>query len=231
MHLRRAIAAALFIMLAASPRAYATAEHTYAKGEYGIIAGGWAPNKRLAIAVHGEGEGAHDKFHAYLMAEPRHRRLATLDGISEDDNLDTASDAYYAEWSPDSRYVAVSFRTERHIMTLNIYAVEGNRARLIATPDLFRVATGRTVVVKTDGDMRTYFPTVKWRGPRSYDLNDYRLFVQDDKSLAEKLGELGSLSKMEDGRYSIEFAAHATITIGRRDKSRIGRLRLGVFQR
>ncbi|MGY8704260.1 hypothetical protein RAD16_00770 [Bradyrhizobium sp. 18BD] len=231
MHLRRAIAAALFLMLAASPQAHATAEHAYAKGEYGIITGGWAPNKRLAIAVHGEGEGAHDKFHAYLMSEPRHRRLATLDGISSDNNLDTASDAYYAEWSPDSHYVAVSFRTERHIMTLNIYAIEGNRARLIATPDLFRMATGRTVVVKTDGDMRTYFPTVKWRGPRSYDLNDYRLFVEDDKTLADRIDDLGSVTRMEDGRYSIEFAAHATITIGRRDRSRIGRLRRGVFQR
>lgn len=114
-------------------------------------------------------------------------------------------------------------------MTLNIYAIEGNRARLIETPDLFRKATGRTVVVKTDGDMRTYFPTVKWRGPRSYDLNDYRLFVEDDKTLADKIGELGSLTKMEDGRYSIEFAAHARITLGRKHRNRIGKLRLGVF--
>ncbi|MDA9398939.1 hypothetical protein [Bradyrhizobium sp. CCBAU 45389] len=222
---------ALILMLAAASPAVATAEHTYAKGEYGIIAGGWAPNKRLAIAVHGEGEGAHDKFHAYLMAEPKHRRLAVLDNISHENNLDTASDAYYAEWSPDSRYVAVSFRTERHITTLNIYAIEGNRARLIETPDLFRKAAGRTVVVKTDGDMRTYFPTVKWRGPRSYDLNDYRLFVEDDKTLADKLGELGSLTKMEDGRYSIEFAAHATVTLGRGNRNRIGKLKLGVFER
>jgi hypothetical protein len=226
----RAIAAALFLLLAATPPALATAEHTYAKDEYGIIVGGWAPNKRLAIAVHGEGEGAHDRFHAYLMSEPKHRRLAVLDNISHENNLDTASDAYYAEWSPDSRYVAVSFRTERHIMTLNIYAIEGNRARLIETPDLFRKAAGRTVVVKTDGDMRTYFPTVTWRGPRRYDLNDYRLFVEDDKALADKLGELCSITRMEDGRYTIEFAAHATVTIGRGNRNRIGKLRLGVFR-
>ncbi|MGX1318667.1 hypothetical protein AB7M17_002120 [Bradyrhizobium sp. USDA 377] len=231
MQLLRAIVAALFVMLAALPEAHATAEHTYAKGEYGIITGGWAPNKRLAIAVHGEGDGAHDRFHAYLMAEPKHRRLAVLDNISHENNLDTASDAYYAEWSPDSRYVAVSFRTERHIMTLNIYAIEGHRARLIETPDLFRKAAGRTVVVKTDGDMRTYFPTVKWRGPRRYDFNDYRLFVEDDKALADRLGELGSLTKMEDGRYTIEFAAHATVTLGRGDRNRVGKLRLGVFER
>ncbi|WP_407116344.1 hypothetical protein [Bradyrhizobium sp. LMG 9283] len=222
---------ALVLLLAGLPQAHATAEHTYAKREYAIITGGWAPNKRLAIAVHGEGEGAHDKFHAYLMAEPQHRRLAVLDNISHENNLDTDADAYYAEWSPDSRYVAVSFRTERHIMTLNIYAIEGNRARLIETPDLFRKAAGRTVIVKTDGDMRTYVPTVKWRGPRRYDFNDYRLFVENDKTLAEKIGELGSLTKMEDGRYSIEFAAHATVTIGRGNRNRVGKLKLGVFER
>jgi hypothetical protein len=229
MQLRRIILAALFLTLVA-PQARATAEHTYAKDEFAIITDGWAPNKRLAIAVHGEGDGAHDKFHAYLMAEPKHRRLATLDAISNANNLDTAPDAYYAAWSPDSHYVAVSFRTDRHIMTLNVYAIEGNRARLIETPDLFRKATGRTVVVKTDGDMRTYFPTVKWRGPRSYDINDYRLFVEEDKTLADKLDELGSLTKVEDGRYTIEFAAHAKVTLGRRDRNRIGRLRRGVYQ-
>jgi hypothetical protein len=230
MQLPRAILAALLVVLAALSRAHATAEHTYAKGEFAIITGGWAPNKRLSIAVHAEGDGGHNLFHAYLMAEPKHRRLATLDNISQENNLDTAPDAYYAAWSPDSHYVAVSFRTERHIMTLNIYAIEGDRARLIETPDLFREAANRTVVVKTDGDMRTYFPTVKWRGPRSYDLNDYRLFVQDDKTLADKLGDLGSLTNLDGGRYSIEFAARATVTLGRGDRNRIGKLQRGVFE-
>lgn len=229
MQLRRALAVALLLALAALPRAHATAEHTYAKGEYGIIAGGWAPNKRLAIAVHGEGEGAHDKFHAYLMAEPSHRRLDVLDDISHENNLDTAPDAYHAAWSPDSRYVAVTFRTDRHIMTLNVYAIEGNNARLIASPDLFRKATGRTVAVKTDGDMRMYFPTVEWKGPRRYVLNDSRRFVEDNQSLAGKLGDLGSLSKMDDGRYTIAFAAKATVTIGRKHRTRIGRLTRGDF--
>lgn len=229
MHLARALAAALLLALAAASPARATAEHTYETGEYGIVAGGWAPNKRLAIAVHGEGEGAHDKFHAYLMAEPSHRRLDVLDNINHANNLDTASDAYYAAWSPDSRYVAVSFRTERHIMTLNVYAIEGNSARLIETPDLFRNAAGRTVVVKTDGDMRTYFPVVTWRGPRRYDLNDYRLFVEDDQALAGTLGDLGSVSRRDDGRYTIEFAARATITLGRKHRIRIGRLKRGDF--
>ncbi|MDA9435976.1 hypothetical protein [Bradyrhizobium sp. CCBAU 51627] len=229
MLLRRAILA-LAITLSALSQAHATAEHTYEKGEYGIVAGGWAPNKHLAIAVHGEGEGAHDKFHAYLMAEPSHVRLDVLDDISHENNLDTAPDAYYASWSPDSHYVAIAFRTERHIMTLNIYAIEGIHARLLATPDLFRKAAGRTVVVKTDGDMRTYVPSVTWRGPRSYELNDYRLFVEKDRTLADKLDDLGHLSKMDDGRYTIEFSAHAIITLDRRNRNHIGRLRRGGFE-
>ena len=220
MQLRRVIAVALLLALAALPRAHATAEHLALAEEM------FQP---LAIAVHGEGEGAHDKFHAYLMAEPSHRRLDVLDDISHENNLDTAPDAYHAAWSPDSRYVAVTFRTDRHIMTLNVYAIEGNNARLIASPDLFRKATGRTVAVKTDGDMRMYFPTVEWKGPRRYVLNDSRRFVEDDQSLAGKLGDLGSLTKMEDGRYTIAFAARATVTIGRKHRTRIGRLTRGDF--
>lgn len=218
-----------FLAVCALSPAHATAEKTYAKDEYAIITGGWAPNKRLSVAAHGEGEGGHDKFHVYLMAEPGHRRLATLDDISQENNLDTAPDAYYAAWSPDSHYVAVSFRSDRHIMTLNLYVIENGRARRIEAPDLFREATGRAVDRKTDGDMRNYFPTVEWRSPRRFRLNDSRVFVKNDKALAEKLGDLGSLTEMKDGRFQIEFAAKANVTLGRGDRYRIGKLRQGDF--
>ncbi|MBR0717360.1 hypothetical protein [Bradyrhizobium liaoningense] len=228
MQLRSAILALVLAVSALSP-AHATAEYTFAKGEYGIVDGGRAPSGRLSIAVHGEGEGGRNKFHAYLMAEPGHRRLAVLDDISENNNLDTKPDAYYARWSPDSRYVAVSFRSERHIMTMNIYRVEGGRARLIGTPDLFRDITGRTIDRKTDGDMRTYGPSVEWRAPRRFRFNDYRLFVLEDTKLADKLGALGKTTTMKDGRYTIQFSADADVTLVRGDRLRVGKPRPGTF--
>jgi hypothetical protein len=78
--------------------------HDYAPGEYAVIHDGLAPNKRLSLAAHGDGEGA-DHFHVWLMAEPAHRRIAALPGIGSDNNLDTGPDAYHAAWPRDSRHV------------------------------------------------------------------------------------------------------------------------------
>lgn len=228
MQLRSAILA-LALALSAFSLAHATSEHDYAKGEFAVIDGGQAPNGKLSVAAHGDGAGGRDHFHVYLMAEPSHRRLATLDDISENNNLDTAPGAYYAKWSPDSRYVAVAFRSERHIMTMNIYAIDGRRARLIDTPDLFRDLTGRTVHRKTDGDMRTFVPTVEWTAPRRFRLNDYRLFVLEDTKLADKLGALTKTIKMKDGRYTIQFSADADVTLVRGDRFRIDKPRPGTF--
>jgi hypothetical protein len=209
--------------------AHATAEHQYGKHEYAVIEGGRAPNGKLSLAAHGEGE-FNDHFHVYLMAEPDHRRLATLDDISSDNNLDTAPDAYHAAWSPDSRYVAVSFRSDRHIVTLNLYAIEGGRARLIDVPNLFRQMTDRTVERKTDGDMRTFVPVMEWLGPRHFRLKEYRLFVEGGTELADKLGAFGKLTKMDDGRYTIEFSAEADAMLLPGDRYRIGKPQPGKFE-
>lgn len=219
---------ALLLTFAVSP-AFATAEHRYGKREYAVIADGRAPNRRLSVASHGEGEFGGENFHVYLMAEPGHRRLAVLDDIGEENNLDHAPQAYSAAWSPDSRYVAISFRTERHIMTLNLYRVEGRRARLVATPDLFRNATGRAVQVKVEGDMRTFVPQVTWLTPRRFRLADDRLFVEDDAALADQLGALGKTGKMDDGRYTIAFSAQAVCTVGRDGRITAGKLAAGTF--
>src|SRR5258708_34543446 len=124
------------------------------------------------------------------MAAPGHRRLMTLDNVNDDNILDTAADAFHAAWSADSRFVAGTFRSERHIVTLNLYAIEGGRARLLDAPDLFRDATGRTVDRKNDGDMRTSVPALTWQAPRRFHLTDYRVFVEDDAALADKRGAL-----------------------------------------
>lgn len=204
----RAILALILTFAAAAP-ALATAEHQYKKGEYAIILGGRAPNGKLSVAAHGGGESGSEGFRIYLMAEPGHRRLMTLDNVNDDNILDTAPDAFHAAWSADSRTVAVSFRSERHIVTLNLYAIEGGRARLLKGPDLFRDVTGGSIDTKTDGDMRTSVPALTWQAPRRFHLTDYRVFVQDDTALADKLGPLGKISKRDGGGNTIQFSAEA----------------------
>ena len=227
MHLRAILA--LLLALAALSQAHATAEHHYARGEYAIVEGGRAPNGKFSLASHGEGEFGNDNFHVYLMAVPGHRRIARLDDISSNNNLDTAPDAYHAAWSPDSRYVAVSFRTERHIVTLNLSRIEGGRARLIDTPDLFRDVTGRTLFVKTNNGLRTSVATIEWPGPHRFHFKEYRLFVMEDAKLADKLGSFGELTKMDDGRYTIEFSAEADGKVSGSDRLRGGKPQPGKF--
>ena len=128
---------ASLLALAAAP-ARATDSHDYAKDEYAIIRDGLAPDKRVSLASHAdpeaEGYGQGHNFHVWLMAEPAHRKIAPLDDIGSSNNLDTGPHAYRALWSADSRRVAVSFRSDRHALELNLYNIESRRAHLILVP-------------------------------------------------------------------------------------------------
>jgi len=225
---RRAVLA-LLLAFAASP-AFATAEHKYAKNEYAIILGGKAPNGKLSVAAHGEGDAGSENFRLSLMAEPGHRKLMTLDSVNDDNILDSAPDAFHAAWSADSRTVAVSFRSERHIVTLNIYAVDGARAKLLNGPDLFRDVTGRAVDGANDLDMRSSIPQFTWLAPRRFHLTDYRVFVADDTKLADKLGPLGKASKRDGGGSTIEFSAEADGELLPDGKIRMGKPQPGKFE-
>jgi len=225
---RRAVLA-LLLAFAVSP-AFATAEHKYAKNEYAIILGGKAPNGKLSVAAHGEGDAGSENFRLSLMAEPGHRKLMTLDSVNDDNILDSAPDAFHAAWSADSRTVAVSFRSERHIVTLNIYAVDGARAKLLNGPDLFRDVTGRAVDGANDLDMRSSIPQFTWLAPRRFHLTDYRVFVADDTKLADKLGPLGKASKRDGGGNTIEFSAEADGELLPDGKIRMGKPQPGKFE-
>jgi hypothetical protein len=221
---------ALVLMLGLLSPAFATAEHQYAKGEYAIIEGGRAPSGKLSIAAHGGGETGAVGFRLFLMAEPGHRRLITLANVSDANILDSAPDAFRAAWSEDSRAVAVTFRCERHVVTLNLYAVAGGRARLLAAPDLFRDVTGRSINVKTDGDMRTSVPALTWLAQHRFHLTDYRVFVLDDTALADQLGPLGKATKRKGGGNTIQFSAEADGELLPDGRIRIGKPQPGKFE-
>ncbi|MCP3440181.1 hypothetical protein [Bradyrhizobium sp. CCGUVB14] len=225
---RRAVIA-LLLAFAASP-ALATAEHKYGKGEYAIILGGKAPNGKLSVAAHGEGDAGSENFRLSLMAEPGHRKLMTLDNVTDDNILDSAPDAFHAAWSAESRTVVVSFRSERHIVTLNVYAVDGARAKLLDGPDLFRDATGISADNAKDLDMRSSVPALTWLAPRRFHLTDYRVFVTEDTALADKLGPLGKASKRDGGGNTIQFSAEADGELLPDGKIRMGKPQPGKFE-
>lgn len=218
---------AVFLALAASP-ARATDSYEYAKNEYGIIGDGLAPNKRLSLASHGDGEQGDTNFHVWLMAEPAHRKLAALPGISSDNNLDTGPGAYYAMWSKDSRRAAVSFRRDRHEIQLNIYEIDGGRARLTTGPTLFKDVTSRDI--DRQEDIRNGSSELAWTGPNSFHLSERMLVKTTDEGFLRMLGKYGKLSSKEnDGALFVEFSAEADCVIGPGNRYRIVNIKVGEF--
>jgi hypothetical protein len=188
--------------------ARATSEYTYGKREYVTIQGGLAPSKQLSLASHGGEERGDDGFHVWLMAEPAHRRIVALDNISADNILDTAADAFHAFWSKDSRYVGVAHRSSRHEVAFDLYRVENRRVHLIASPDLFKEATGRSVT--DEDDLRAQNSIVEWHGGNRFRLRAFQSFVVPDDQLLKLLGAYGSVGeKLDDGRVYVEFFANA----------------------
>jgi hypothetical protein len=221
---RLLILAALFACAMAPARA--TDEHQYAKGEYAIIRDGLAPDKHKSLASHGDGDGGSDNFHVWLMAEPAHRKLVALDDI--DARLDSGPNAYYAFWSKDSRRVAVTYRSDRHIVKLNLYQIDGRRARPILGPSLFKDVTSREAAPVDD--MRRSVPEFEWKGTRRFLLRERRLFVTSDPGFARMMGAYGKITdKPDEGRFFVEFSAEADCVLMPGNRYRIVDLRVGKF--
>jgi hypothetical protein len=217
---------AMFV-LAAAPVG-ATDSHDYARNEYAIIRDGLAPDRKMSLASHAEGEGGVANFRVWLMAEPAHRKIAPLDGIGSDNNLDTGPNAYRAAWSKDSRRVAVTFRSNRHVVELNLYAIEKRRAHLISGPSLFREVAGRDV--DPQEDMRRSVPEIAWQGPDRFRLRERRLFLTSDDGFARLLGSYGKATdKFDDGRMAVELSAEADGVLIAGNRYRIVDLKVGKF--
>jgi hypothetical protein len=224
MKILRLLLAALFACAIAPARA--TDEHTYAKGEYAVIRDGLAPDQRKSLASHADGDGGWKNFHVWLMAEPAHRKLMALDDINA--RLDSGPNAYYAFWSKDSRRVAVTYRSDRHIVELNLYRIEGRRAHPIWGPSLFKDVTSREAA--PDDDMRRSVPEFEWKGTRRFLLREHRLFVTSDPTFARMMGAYGKITdKPDEGRYFVEFSAEADCVLMPGNRYRIVDLRVGKF--
>lgn len=215
-------------ILAWSP-ARATTEYEYAKGEDVVIDSGQAPNSRLSLASHGEGDTGNDDFHIYLMAEPAHRRIAVLDDITSKDILDSGPTAFHARWAPDSRHAAVAFRTDRHVMITLLYRIERGRAVGIGGASLFKDVTNRDMHAKND-DERSSVSRLSWLGPRRFVLTENRLFIVSSPNLLRSLGRYGKQTgDAGDNRLFVKFAAQAVCEIVGGNRYRIVDLKPGGF--
>jgi len=127
--MRRTLPSAL-LAVAFACTTFATSNYEYRPDEYVPIHHGVSPDRRYAIAAHGSGYLGYDHFQLYLVDAKTRKPLA---GLKEpkDPFVDTGADAYYAQWSPDSKEVSVIFRAERHKLVRLRYRIVNGRAHLV----------------------------------------------------------------------------------------------------
>jgi hypothetical protein len=226
-HLR--LLAILFAAMLAGSPARATSVYEYGKGEDVVIKGGMAPNGHLSLASHGEGEFGSDNFYVYLMAEPAHRRITALDGITN--NLDSGPAAFRAAWAPDSRHVSIAYRIERHVTAISLYRIERSRAIEIVGPSLFKEVTSRDVDDSVDHE-NSSFTNLSWLSPRRFVLKEDHLFIDAPPSLLRSLGRFGKQENEQvyEKRIFFKFSAVAICEIVGGSHYRIVDLKPGAFE-
>jgi hypothetical protein len=185
-----AMSAALALTCVGVP-AQATSVYDYKPKEYVTVDGGLAPNKRLSIAANG-----YRSFHVFLMAEPAQKPIAALPSIDNNAILATGPSAYHAVWSPDSRYVAMHFRKDRHVLTMLLYEIRGGHPHLLDTPSLFAAAT-KLPDSSDDFDVRSDVTYLTWLS--SHDMRAQRTADPGNQS-AQTAGKTRALR--QDGRRS-----------------------------
>jgi hypothetical protein len=220
------------VLTCALVQVHATSNYTYKKDEYPVIQGGYAPNKLLSVASHGNGEDGYDDFHLYLMAEPAHTKISQLPAIGPDDVLDTGPDAYEARWSPDSQHVAVVFRSDRHIGTLRLYQIRDGRPQLIRGPDLLREVIKNAAISSKGYDLRSRGLELSWLGPTRFKLEDSRTFRVSSPALARILGSFGRESTVQDAEGTkrfVDFSVEAVCELVPGGKYRVVEPKPGRF--
>jgi len=190
-----------------------------AGSDYALLEGGLAPNKQMSLASRGEDDAG--ALRVWLMAEPAHRRIASLPDIVETYHGSTPE----AVWSTDSRHVAVLFRSSRNQQEFRLYDIEGSRVRIISGPRLFKEATHRDVT-NSDGAYLRYYAIV-WRDSGRFVLREYQSFDPSaGNDLLQLLGAYGHASRGNlNGHAFVEFAAEADCQLGADHRYRIVDLR------
>ena len=123
--------ASLLLLSVMSVRA--TANYEYGPDEYVTITKGISPDGKIAITAHGGGEIGDENFHLYLTDAGTGKKIGPLEEIKE--FLDTAANAFAAQWSSDGQQVTIVWRVDRHEPLKAIsYRIIGRRAQKIKGP-------------------------------------------------------------------------------------------------
>ena len=235
MQLRRVDAIfATIVFTCAIQSVLATSTYQYDKDEYVIIKDGMAPNKLYSLASHGSGELGNEGFHVYLMTESAHKTIAPLEAIGQNTILDSDPEAYHAAWSPDSRHVAVHFRSDRHILAMLLYEIRNRRPHLLNAPPLLPVVA-KHVDSSDDNRLLLNSLALTWTGATSCKLQERRRYRAGTPALAQALGKYGrrrdpDVGSTGTGEYLIDFSAEAVCKLVPGRGYRIVSVKPGPFE-
>jgi hypothetical protein len=233
--IRTVVIASLAIALAG--KLGATSEYDYKRGEFLVVKDGKSPDKKLAIV---SGENNKGNFGVYLMDSPTRKMIGQLEEVATD--LDTAPDAYSAHWSPDSKHVAISSRSDRHMLENVIYRIENRRAYLVETPELrcravpdfCRLMKDLGGLPKPDSEAEAWkvrmtscaSGIMKWISPTRFVVSEESQFQVKTRDPTASLGKYGEVEKEKDdeavtsgGSYFVWFDAEGECELLPGDKS------------
>jgi hypothetical protein len=192
--------------------AQATSTYTYGENEYVVVDNGMAPDHQHAIAAHGSGDYGSDDFHLYLLAEPGGKVIGPLEEV---EGFDTGPGSYSAVWSPDSRYVGVLYRGDRHVVALNLYRIEHGRAYPITGALPLSAASGNLENL----DVRSRHLELTWQGDKRFLLKEESTLKRDASAPAGKLASFMRPDPESDG-FEV-FSAAAACEMAPGDKYQI----------
>jgi hypothetical protein len=225
--------------LAFAGKVQATSEYDYKPGEYLVVKDGKSPDKKFSIV---SSERKRDEFGVYLMDAQTKKIIGRLEEVATD--LDTAPDAYYAHWSPDSKHVGISSRSDRHMLENVIYRIENRRAYLVQTPELrchavpdfcklLKDLGGDSTEEKDDSDSKVRQNSnapeiVKWTSATRFVVSEGSQFQVRTRDPSTAVGKYGEVEKENEdnadspgGVYHVWFDAEGECELLPGDKSQV----------
>lgn len=217
----------------------ATATYDYKPGEFLVVEGGKSPDKKFAIV---SGVDKKENFRVCLMDAPTKKLIGPLEEVATD--LDSAPDAYRAHWSPDSKHVAISSRSDRHMLENVIYRIENRRAYLVETPELrCRAVPDFCQIIKDLGGLpdankeepeewkvrqnENASEIMKWLSPTQFTVHEegqFQVRTHDPSAALGKYGEVEKENADTDAPgdfYHVWFEAEGECELLPNDKSQV----------
>jgi hypothetical protein len=237
---KRARRLAVGVLLIGVTNVVATDTYDYKPGEFLVVKGGKSPDKKFSIV---SGENKSGEFGVYLMDAQTKKLIGQLEEVATE--LDSGPDAYHAHWSPDSKHVGISSRSDRHFEENVIYRIENRRAYVVETPELRCHAVpkfcelakelgGAMTSDQIDADYgetkpwkvrqnENYSEIVKWTSATRFIVSEESQFQVKERDPSAAVGQYGEAEKLEDedNVYHVWFNAEGECELLPGDKSRV----------